>query len=111
MGRKRNVCYEVVLRDGGGGYWLTIEPQHRTFSDEFLLSKSELHSRAVAVVSSLGTVVLRDETTEDGSGAERTGRYFAARAPWANNDYAPPITDDEPTLFDARLMPDWYYRR
>lgn len=106
MSLDRSVQYEVVLRDGGGGYWLTIEPHHPTFADEYILSRIDLHARAIAVLVTLGRAVVRDETTDDGSNVEETARYFASREPWANNIYVAPTAVDEPSFFDAYLMPE-----
>ncbi|MBR0552058.1 hypothetical protein [Stakelama marina] len=106
MSQNLFVKYEVVLRDGGGGYWLTVDPQHPSFPDEFLVSRNDLDRRAVEVLGTLRNSTCRDESTAANTNTEPTALYFASRQPWANNDYVEPTEEREPSFFDAHLLTD-----
>ena len=108
LGMERNMTSKraLVLRDGFMGYWLTIDPPHPKYEDEFLVDRPQLYQRAVEVMGGLGRAVCRDETTADLSNSDATNAFFASRQPWANNDYRPTKIEPEPSFFDAKLLPE-----
>lgn len=106
MSQKRVVKHTVVLRDAGGGYWLTVDPQHPSFPDEFVFSRNDLYRRAVEVLGTLRHSACRDESTAANTNTKPTALYFASRQPWANNEYVEPTHEREPSFFDAHLLTD-----
>lgn len=104
MPSKLTVKREIVLRDGGGGYWLTVDPPHPSYPDEFILSRNDLYPRALSVMTELKCSRCRDETTANLANADATSRFFASRQPWANNEYVPDTDVQEPSFYDAKLL-------
>lgn len=111
MAANRIVQREIVLRDGGSGYWITVDPQDPRFPDKFVPSRVSLYQQALLMVLANRRWTVRDETSIGLVNFDGTAKHFASRQPWANNDYAPPSTVvtalsplTEPTFYDAKLL-------